>query len=91
MGENWGRKEAVVWEGDRETLSFMPFVVGDDWTGSELGMTSRGRGEFSSPQESAGLTWWDLVSTLGGASLCRTHVSLDPPCLNGQWALEFNS
>lgn len=81
MGENWGRKEAVVWEGDRETLSFMPFVAGDDWTGSELGMTSRGRGEFSSPEESA----------LGGASLCRTHVSLDPPCLNGQWALEFNS
>lgn len=23
-GENWGRKEAVVWEGGRETLSFMP-------------------------------------------------------------------
>ena len=44
-------------------------------------MTRRGGEEFSSPEESAGLIWWDLVSTLEGASLCRTHVSLDPPSM----------
>lgn len=65
--------------GRQGNLVIYSFVVGDDWAGSGLGMTGRGGEEFSSPEESAGLTWWDLVSTLGGASFGRTHVSLDPP------------